>query len=185
MELYEAIHGRRDIEAFGEACPPRQTVEPLIEAATWAPNHHHTEPWRFHVLAGAGREEMAEAVGAWLVEQGAGEGPPRSARSKLMRSPVVIAVVQHGSPDDPERDREDYAACYCAIQNLLLAAHAEGLVAHLSTGALTTYEGARAFLEVGAADRIVAYINLGSGRADAEPKAGVREPAVVGWHWPD
>lgn len=187
MDLYTAIHERRDIERFAEACPPRETIERLIEAATWAPNHHRTEPWRFHVLAGAGREEMADAVGAWLTANGAGEGPPRSARSKLMRAPVSVVVVQVGAPGgaavDSDRDREDYAACFCAIQNLLLAAHAEGLAAHLSTGALTTYQGARSYLGLAEADRIVAYVNLGFPQPGDVPE-GERSAPDVEWHWP-
>ena len=31
MDLYTAIHERRDIERFAEACPPRETIERLIE----------------------------------------------------------------------------------------------------------------------------------------------------------
>ena len=77
MDVYNAIRSRRDyVEEFAEACPPREVIERLIEAATWAPSHRRTEPWRFHVLAGAGRAAMGEAVAVWLAESGeAGDGP--------------------------------------------------------------------------------------------------------------
>lgn len=183
MDVYEAIQTRRDIERFAEACPPREMVQRLIEAAVWAPNHRLTQPWRFHVLAGEGRVRMGDAVTAWLAEHGGTEAQQQAARSKLLRSPVTIAVSQLTSPGDPERDLEDYAACACAIENLLLAATAEGLVAHLSTGALTTYEGAKRYLGIAPSDRIVAYINLGYARPDAPPSESRRDEPVIGWHW--
>ena len=39
---------------------PRDIIETMLEAATWAPNHHLSEPWEFIVLAGKARERFAE-----------------------------------------------------------------------------------------------------------------------------
>lgn len=183
MDVYTAIHTRRDLERFAPERPPREVVERLIEAAVWAPNHKLTEPWRFHVLAGAGREAMAAAVVAWLEAEGQPEGAQRSARSKLLRAPVVVVVTQVGNTDDPVRDREDYAACAMAVQNLLLAAHAEGLIAHLSTDAMALYAGAQRYLGLAQHDRIVAYVNLGYAAPDAPAKEGRRQPPSVRWDW--
>jgi nitroreductase len=183
MDVYTAIRTRRDIERFSEERPPREVVERLIEAAVWAPNHKLTEPWRFHVLAGRGREAMADAVAAWLAAEGKPEGAQRSARSKLLRAPVILIVTQAGTPDDSVRDLEDYAACAIAVHNILLAAHAEGLVAHLSTDAMAQYEEAKRYLGLAPHDRIVAYVNLGYPRPDDPPKAGQRSAPVVRWDW--
>lgn len=183
MDLYTAIHTRRDIERFSDAVPPREVVERLIEAAVWAPNHKLTEPWRFHVLAGEGRDAMADAVAGWLATGGKPEGAQRSARSKLLRAPVILIVTQAGNPEDAVRDLEDYAACAIAVQHILLAAHAEGLVAHLSTDAMALYEGARDYLGLAPHDRIVAYVNLGYARPDDPPKQGQRAAPIVRWDW--
>lgn len=183
MDVYTAIRTRRDVERFAPDLPSRDVIERLLEAAVWAPNHRLTEPWRFAVLAGTGRDAMADALEGWLAAQGAPEGAARAARAKLLRAPVVLIVAQVASPEDPERDLEDYAACYCAIENLLLAATAEGLVGHLSTGAMTTYEGAKTYLGLRPTDRIVAYVNLGYPAPDAPPKEPRRSPPQVRWDW--
>ncbi len=183
MDLYTAIRTRRDIERFSEACPPREVIERLIEAAIWAPNHKMTEPWRFHVLAGAGREAMADDVARWLEAEGKPEGAQRSARAKLLRAPVILVVTQVGNQDDAVRDLEDYASCAIAVQHVLLAAHAEGLVAHLSTDAMAQYEGAKRYLGLALHDRIVAYVNLGYARDGEPPKEGQRSAPVVRWDW--
>lgn len=183
MDVYEAIHERRDIEAFAPECPPREVVERLIEAARWAPNHRMTQPWQFHVVAGAGRDTLGDAIAAGLAATGAAESLATAARSKLMRAPVGVFLVQAARPDDAARDLEDYAACACALQNLLLAAHAEGLVAHTSTGALLEYEGTTQHLGLAPSDRVVALVNIGYLREGATPKAGMRNEPIVHWDW--
>ena len=103
--------------------PPREVIERLIEAAIWAPNHHLTEPWRFHVLVGAARAAMGEAVARWLETVRDPDDPKQrgeigAARKNLNRAPVIIVVSQLRS-DDPVQDLEDYAACCCATQESL------------------------------------------------------------------
>ncbi len=186
MDVYTAIRTRRDMEAFAEECPPRDVVTRIIEAATWAPNHRLTEPWRFYVVAGDRREAMCDALAGWLAASGEPEGVQRSARGKIMRAPMTIFVSQAGGGEgaSEEREAEDYAACAAAIQNLLLAAHEEGLAAHYSTGRVIEYEKTREYLGLAPGDRVVAMINLGYLRADAPPKEGRRSAPLVTWDVP-
>ena len=173
MDVQQAIRERRTIGQFSDQPVTREQIEQLLEAAVWAPNHRNTEPWRFHVVAGAAREEMAEAIAATV-----DEGRARAARSKLTRSPVFIVVSQVRHEQDPVLDLEDYAACSCATQNLLLAAHAEGLAAKWSTGKLAHYAAAKEYLGLEPIDRIVAYVYLGQAAVDGAPEAERREPNV-------
>jgi nitroreductase len=56
---------------------------------------------------------------------------------KFLSIPTIVAVaaLQEG---DEKRRREDYAAVCCAIQNIQLAAWAEGVGVKWSTSAVTT-----------------------------------------------
>jgi nitroreductase len=182
LELMHGLETRRTGSTFGEPAPPRATIERVIEAATWAPNHRKTEPWRFHVLAGAAREELGERVASWMRdEEGATEAQVESARKKLVRSPVIVVVTQVGSPEDATRDLEDYAACACATQNLLLAAHAEGLSAKWSTGAMATMPAVFEYLGLAPSDRIVGFVYVGSSPEEAVEQRPERQPAIVDW----
>jgi nitroreductase len=182
MDLLYALATRRTASGFAEAAPPRVLLSSIIEAATWAPNHRKTEPWRFHVLAGDARTELGDRVAAWMRSEGeATEVQIGSTRKKLLRSPVIVVVTQPGSPEDPSHDLEDYAACCCATQNLLLAAHAEGLAAKWSTGALATMPPAIEYFGLGAHGRIVGYIYLGYPADGTEERPAERAPAQVSW----
>ncbi len=179
MDISEAIRERRTVGAFTEQPIERDLIEELIEAAVWAPNHKHTEPWRFHVVSGAARDDLAGAVMAELEANGA--SPAKDPRAKLKRAPLFVAITQTASPDDPVRDLEDYAACCCATQNLLLAAHARGLAAKWSTGALAESAAAKRWLGIGEADRIVGYIYLGYAPEGVRVPEATRRAAEVVW----
>jgi nitroreductase len=176
MDVGEAIRARRSVGAFSDRSVPRATVVELIEAATWAPTHHLTQPWRFTVLAGAARAALAEAI----VAADPAAGVARTAGAKLTRAPVCIVVGQHVPPDaDPVLEREDYAACACAVQNLMLAAQAAGLASKWSTGALAESAAAKRHLGLAPGDRIVGYVYLGYGVVPAAD--GQRAAPPVEW----
>ena len=49
MDVMEAIRGRRSVGKMRQDLPPREAIETILDAGTWAPCHHVTEPWRFSV----------------------------------------------------------------------------------------------------------------------------------------
>jgi nitroreductase len=186
MDTYTALATRRTAKAFAPDAPPREVLERIIEAATWAPNHRLTEPWRFTVIAGDERARFGDALAAWLRgphgPEGIAEKAIESTRVKPLRSPILIVVAQQGRHDDPEMDLEDYAACCCATENLLLAAHAEGLAAKWSTGDMTIMPPALDYCGLAEGDRIVAYIYLGyPAEAEREPQRATRKPPAITW----
>lgn len=69
----EAIMSRRSVRAFLPEPVPEAAVRHILEVASRAPSGTNTQPWRVHVLAGAAKERLSEAV---LAER---EGRPRGA----------------------------------------------------------------------------------------------------------
>jgi nitroreductase len=186
IDVLDAIRRRRSAVRYGEGPIARAVVEQIIEAARWAPNHHLTEPWRFVVLTGDARAALGEAIATEFLQNTANakaEAEATGVRIKVMRSPVIIAVGQARTSSDPEKDLEDYAACACATQNLLLAAHAAGLAAKWSTGKMTVSPAAKQFLGLEPDDRIVGYVYLGSTMEEAPDSR--RRPAAEVTRWLD
>ena len=134
-----AIKTRRSVKEYNETEIPREWIEELLDAAHWAPNHKLTHPWRFHVFTGEGRERLVAARQAAVRAAAERKGEQVSedalnfARAKCFSSPVVIIVSMVGD-EKKIVDQENYAACWCAIENLLVAANARGLGSYPSTG---------------------------------------------------
>jgi len=170
-DVREAIRTRRSVGRVTDEPLPRELVERLLEAALWAPNHRMTSPWRFVVITGAARDALGDAH-ARAVGRGAPETSDEvlaAQRALTRRAPVVIACISRPSSDDPVVRREDRDAVSAAIQNLLLAAHAEGLGAIWRTGAFVEEAEVRGHLGCAARDEIVGFVYLGRPAAPPPP----------------
>jgi len=99
MGIFDIIKRRRSIGKMTSERPTREQIERILEAATHAPNHHKVQPWKFIVLAGHAREELGRIMAESLAERLEDTSSEKAQallnkeRSKLLRSPVVIAVA--------------------------------------------------------------------------------------------
>ena len=59
-----AITSRRSIRAFLPTPIPDATIREILEVASRAPSGTNTQPWRVHVLTGAARERLGDAITA-------------------------------------------------------------------------------------------------------------------------
>lgn len=140
MDAFEALRTRRSIGRVLEKEVPKELIEKLIEAATWAPNHFRTEPWRFFVLTGDGRKRLGTALATVAARNmdephtEENEMKLERARNNPHRAPVVIVVGLEPSDNPKAILKEEYAAVNAGIQNMLIAAHALGLGAIWRTG---------------------------------------------------
>lgn len=62
MRVDQAIRSRSSVKKFLDRTVSQELIEQCLSLAVWAPNHRLTEPWRFCVLTGQGRERFADAV---------------------------------------------------------------------------------------------------------------------------
>jgi len=186
-ELQEIIEGRRSIGKVKSDPLPKELIEKLIEAAVWAPNHYGTEPWRFIVLTGEGRRVLGQAY-ADIAAAGAGslgedEQQERLAKemSKAFRAPVVIVAVCVPS-DAPRVDRrEELAAAHCAVQNMLLAAHDNGLGAIWRTGDPVYHPQMKSAFQLLPHEEIVGLVY--AGYPDMQQPKGKRTPGAAKTEW--
>jgi len=141
-DVFEVVHRQRACRTFSQEPVDDDTVERVLDAATFAPSAENRQPWVFVVVRDPGRRS---AIGA-LTRQ-AWEGGGR-AHSEGRLSPALLADVETGAQggvagapvlvvaagDTCLGDRRVIeASVFPAIQNLLLAATAVGLGSSLTT----------------------------------------------------
>ncbi len=167
MDVLEAIKSRRSIGRLRPEEPPRELVEKILEAGTWAPNHHLTEPWRFFVLTGKARERLGEAMAEALAEELEDKDTPEAKakleaeRNRPLRAPVIIAVAASPKQDPNVVELEEVVAAAASIQNMLLAVHALGLGAILRTGKAAYRRRVKEFFGLGEHEPLLGFIYLG------------------------
>lgn len=155
MELDLAVRTRRTHKVFGSDPVERGTLEELFELARWAPNHHLTNPWRFHVLGPAARAALEHASEA---------AKPGSA-IKLRRAPTLI-VLAALRDSDPAQDRDDLLATAMAGYLVLLAAHARGLASYWRTVPVLGTPAGRAAISLPEDQEPVGLLHLGQPRQE-------------------
>ena len=136
MDTYDALHSRRTVHNYEATELDYEVVERILSAGHMAPNHKLTWPWRFTVVGKETRKALLPV--AYRLKNVTAPEMQARVQSKLI-NPATLIVVTQERAEDPFRNTEDYAATCCAIQNMMLAATAEGLGSKWSTGALTKH----------------------------------------------
>ena len=134
-DVLELIKARRTVPLYKQTPVPSEVVHAAIDAARWAPNHRLTQPWHFYVL---GPDSIADIVelNADLTLEKRGERAAQLKRDRWSAIPGWLVVTCRNS-DDPIRAREDFAACACAVQNLMLYLWSAGVATKWTTGDVT------------------------------------------------
>ncbi len=136
--LAERIRSRRTTNMFLKQEVSRDLVLEAIELARWAPNHHLTEPWHFYLLGDEKKAASAELIRTIVTENKTAEMGEH--KYKSARAVPGWLVVTCQKSDDELRGREDYAACCCAVQNILLYLSEAGVASKWTTGLITRDE---------------------------------------------
>jgi nitroreductase len=63
-----AIKTRHSLRAFLPTPVPRQTIEDILEVASWAPSGTNTQPWQVHVLTGAALKRTGARIQATYLD---------------------------------------------------------------------------------------------------------------------
>jgi coenzyme F420-0:L-glutamate ligase/coenzyme F420-1:gamma-L-glutamate ligase len=183
-----SLSARRTIRSFGPGAVAREAIEEAIRAACTAPAPHHTRPWRFTAISSPAAKRallsaMAEAWRADLARDGTSE---RTIERRLARSDAVLGAAPvlvvpwisfRGSNAYPDAERAHaeqemfLLSGGAAIQNLLLALHAQGLASCWISSTLFCQEETRAAL--GAPDD---WFALGTVAVGPMPEGGAPPP---------
>lgn len=121
------IVSRRSIKSFKSDPVDLDEIVELLNIAKWAPNHKLTEPWRFQLYIGEGKEEFVQA----FIKSQTGKDKELTDAIKnkaqyFREIPVHLVVIM---PEDPRQRRwdEDYGAVSAFVQNFQLAAWERGI----------------------------------------------------------
>jgi 5,6-dimethylbenzimidazole synthase len=187
--LYKAIFSRRDVR--GQFLPdpiPEEALRRILLAAHHAPSVGFMQPWNFLVITDPAVKARIHADFATANEEAASQfdGERRALYSRLKLEGIQEAPVNLLVTCDRERagpvvlgrthmPTMDLYSCVCAVQNLWLAARAEGL----GVGWVSILHEAALKAILGVPERIVPIAYLCIGRVshfEATP-----ELAIKGW----
>jgi nitroreductase len=133
----------------------RAIIEEMLENANWAPNHKKTEPWRFKVIRGAARQQLADQLSRIYRTTTSPDAFSDKKFKKLSANPLkadtIIAICMQRDPEESLPEWEELAAVAMAVQNMWLTATAYDLGSYWSSPGLVKHLGE--FLQLSEGER--------------------------------
>ncbi len=196
-EFRRVLYGRRTVRRYRPGAIERDVLVRLLDAARWAPSAHNRQPWRFCVVTDAAlKQRLSLEMGEqWRRDRSADGADPAEIERRVATSQkrltdaaaLIVASLSMEVMDryaDARRAQAEWTmgvqSVALACENLLLAAHAEGLGACWMCAPLFAPDLVRRLLELPEAWQPQALITLGHPDGARTPE---RLPldAVVVW----
>lgn len=194
--VYELMNTQRAIRRFKPDPVPDEVIERLIFAATRAASGSNLQPWAFIVVKDdAKRQTIAQALKALFEARGTLADPstiedPMRRRmmegvvalfSNFAQAPVTIIPCLVNATSPAPDGLVAGSSIYPSVQNLLLAARAEGLGTVMTTPQTGILDTLRAELNIPEGAMPVAMIPLGYPAVPFGPVN--RKPISEFIHW--
>lgn len=113
MDGLKAILERRSIRAYTEEQVSDEAIKNLLKAGMYAPSAMNSQPWEFLVIRDAEKKKAAAKLGLYW--------------KMLAAAPLGILVMANLKGYKASSSDYFIQDCSAATENILLAAHAQGL----------------------------------------------------------
>src|ERR1700758_2566789 len=175
LALLTSRRSFKAVELAGPA-PSAAEIDTLLTVASRVPDHGKLAPWRFIVFEGRARAAAGDAIAAAFQAKYPDAKPEHveAERGRLVRAPLVVAVVSRAGPHAKIPEWEQVLSAGAAAMNLVTAAHALGYAANWIT---EWYAYDRAVLDalgLAAHERIAGFVHIG--RPPGPPEDRPRPP---------
>lgn len=187
MDFYDVIERRRTVREFLDKDVDLATIRKILEAGNKAPTWNHNRTWSFIVLQTDEEKEYAFAEAKAIAEKfdekrylNAPRPYPTTLAQKmygyamprqftmLKQAPYVIIPVFRAKELKTEyvSDLNPFATIWCVIENVFLAAAAEGLGCSMRIPLKDEHDAVKARLKVPPTYRMPVFIGIGWANPD-------------------
>ena len=196
MEFYDVVNKRRSIRQFEDRAIPRELLVRILDAGLKAPSSNHQRKWELLTLTDKALiHKIAQIVKPYPCRITQPKTPqqemfqiayPRQ-RSMIEESSCVV-LPYFKSRYDPKSTANDYGlmdygAAWALVENILLAATAEGLGSVVHIPVKTEPQQIKECLGIPDGYYLPALIVLGYASADALIPAQVKATVENKVHW--
>ncbi|MGB3775491.1 MAG: nitroreductase [Leeuwenhoekiella sp.] len=185
MDVEKCITSRRSVfpEQFTEEEVKKEDLQRILESANWAPTHKRTEPWRFKVVTGRAKEDLADFFESLYrettPEEKQNDKKAEKTRFKVNKSAAVIAICMQRDPKERIPEWEEISAVAMAVQNIWLMVTALGLGGYWSSPSFI--DQMHRYFDLDEGEKCLGFFYMG--HFDKESKEGRRDDMSAKIEW--
>ncbi|MGA7328931.1 MAG: nitroreductase [Rhodomicrobium sp.] len=181
--LLDVLHSRRSIapKHLVEPPPSPSELRLIIETGLAAPDHGNLRRWRMVAIPWPMRATLAAVFEAAKLEEtpAASAEDRQKSRAKAWNAPLLLAVLFEPDGNHPVVPvDEQLLALGAALQNMLLAAHALGYGAMITSGRKIRTEALQSAFVRSPSEELMAFVSFGTPARTSRP----REAALIERH---
>lgn len=175
MDTLTALITRTSHGALTEPAPSSEVLNQAFQAALRAPDHRLLRPWRYLIIEGEARKSLGEL----FLQAGLQNNPQLTdvEQQRLLKMPLrapMIVVAVTVAKDDPKVPVvEQILSTGAAVQNFLLALHAQGFASMWRTGWVTEHQQIKQGLGLLTNESIAGFVYVGTAGTP------LREPTLL------
>lgn len=196
MEFYDVINARRSIRQFEDKEIPRDILERILNAGLKAPSSNHQRRWELVTLTDKTIiHDLAQIVRPYPCRITEPKTPQQEMfkiaypRQRTMIEECACVILPFFKQKYPMTEDKngyglmDYGATWALVENMLLAATAEGLGSVVHIPVKKEPEQIKAFLNIPDGWYLPTLVILGYASPDAETPAQVKATVENKVHW--
>lgn len=196
MEFYEVIEKRRSIRQFEDKAIPTDMLERILAAGLQAPSSNHQRQWQLVTLTDkAVIRELAKFIKPYPCRITEPKTPQQEMfkiaypRQRTMVEEAACVILPYFKckydmkSTTNDYDLMDYGAAWALVENILLAATAEGLGSVVHIPVKKEPEQIKAFMNIPDGYILPTLIMLGYSSKDALIPAQVKATVENRVHW--
>ena len=185
IKLIDYLSTRRSIPAFqmAEPGPDRATVEDMLKLASRVPDHGKLAPWRFIVYRGDERQRISEELATIAIadKPDLSDEMVKVENTRLMRAPVVVAVVSRAAPHFKSPEWEQVMSAGAVCLNLVMAANAHGYASNWLTEWYAFDERAYPILGLEPGEKVAGFMHVGTATMPPTERPRPELSEIVTW----
>ena len=170
MDALELLLNRSSQGQLQAPAPAGEVLQNILKAGLRAPDHAGLSPWQFVVVSGDGLNRLGAVYKKAAIASNMADKDIARAEQLPLRAPMLIVAIAKFKQHDKVPQVEQIAATACAVQNMQMAALAQGYGGMWRTGSYATNEVVRAEFGLQPQDEIVGFLYLGTPKIAVQVK---------------
>lgn len=171
MDYLQGLLSRTSAPLLQDPAPSQQQLQQMLQAALRAPDHGNLKPMRFLIIEDQARYALGELFLQRQLQKdpSTDEASQQKYRNMPLRAPLIVVLIACLQDHPKVPHQEQIQAAACAGQNILHAAHAQGLGAVWRTGWLAEDDYIKAKLNLSHQEQLLGFIYVGTPKHAPKP----------------